>query len=814
MTLYLLQYKNYYNRKADRFDTIDKYPTPLATFQGVVNWNPNDGVRTEQIINYNGDMPDYLVVCENDAASTINSRWYITESARTRNGQFKLSLLRDVVADWWNEIIMAPAFVEKGYIDINDGAIFNDENVSVSQIKVRETLLKDKTESGWVVGYYAAPGATIEGVPAEADTTTINYGTAELEPSYTASSLDTWTYAGYVRADENSTNGVSYCSLPELRLAIHDRSSSSSNKGLQYRCNKLGTVKAEKNADINGYANCYSAYTNNIDKIIDLAFSSLPVNIFGSFYTYYRLESTANNSPTQEFDASYNALRRMNGKILKVGTGDSATFYQITANTKRTSYTNKYAAGFLVQNFEDWVDNINEAAMEKYGTNVLVAPNSGIAEAGRQSFLVDYVAQTVYLTLAEISPTTGLSFSISKNRRQLADAPWCMFCMPYGDDYYVNNEKTIKQNAIQIASGFFTSAGSRVYDIQLLPYCPIERVREKGKYFNTASAGLTEHVDYELITDSNQILFWANSSTGSFDIDFFRDIEVEPTGFKADMLTKFVRFVSPNGNGIFEFNKEKNYGIDYINVDYAYKPYTPYIHLNPNFKGLYGNDYNDSRGLILGGDFSLSSTSNAWTEYQIQNKNYQVMFDRGIEKMGVERKYQRIQEWANVATGTIGAAGQAGVVGMAGGPIAAGVSAGIAGTLSLATGIADTVISEKLYNLGLDYTKDMFGFQNQNIQAVPNSITKVSSLNPNNKIFPFVEEYESTPEEYSAVYSKMAWNGFTINRIGKLKNFISGLETRQGADYIKGQIIRLDGLADDYHVAQAIAAEIYQGVYV
>ena len=48
------------------------------------------------------------------------------------------------------------------------------------------------------------------------------------------------------------------------------------------------------------------------------------------------------------------------------------------------------------------------------------------------------------------------------------------------------------------------------------------------------------------------------------------------------------RLVSPNYNGQFEFSLAKNGSINYFNVDYNYKPHTPYIHINPDFAGLYG----------------------------------------------------------------------------------------------------------------------------------------------------------------------------------------------------------------------------------
>lgn len=45
--------------------------------------------------------------------------------------------------------------------------------------------------------------------------------------------------------------------------------------------------------------------------------------------------------------------------------------------------------------------------------------------------------------------------------------------------------------------------------------------------------------------------------------------------------------------------------------------------------------------------------------------------------------------------------------------------------------------------------------------------------------------------------------------IGKISNY---LQTEPS--YIKGQIIRLENIDNDYHVAKTIAKEINQGVYI
>lgn len=76
------------------------------------------------------------------------------ENSRTRDGQYEITLRRDVIADNYNEIITSPIFLEKGFInDVNDPLLYNSESMNVNQIKQLEVPLKDETDCGWVVGY-------------------------------------------------------------------------------------------------------------------------------------------------------------------------------------------------------------------------------------------------------------------------------------------------------------------------------------------------------------------------------------------------------------------------------------------------------------------------------------------------------------------------------------------------------------------------------------------------------------------------------------------------------------------------------------
>ena len=71
MNIYLLNYNNYYNRICKKEDTLTDYLNYQVgdTIQGV-NFNPNDGVNTELIVNTN-QRANYLLAVEDDI---INSR--------------------------------------------------------------------------------------------------------------------------------------------------------------------------------------------------------------------------------------------------------------------------------------------------------------------------------------------------------------------------------------------------------------------------------------------------------------------------------------------------------------------------------------------------------------------------------------------------------------------------------------------------------------------------------------------------------------------------------------------------------------------
>ena len=274
-----------------------------------------------------------------------------------------------------------------------------------------------------------------------------------------------------------------------------------------------------------------------------------------------------------------------------------------------------------------------------------------------------------------------------------------------------------------------------------------------------------------------------------------------------------VRIVSQNYSAIFEFSPAKSGGVDGFLADCTYKPWSPYIHILPKLKGLYGDNFvsiDDARGLICGGDMSLPQLSNAWANYQLQNKTYQEMFDRQIKNMDVQNDINRQGALAQLITSPItgGAAGAA-IGGKIGGGFGAAAGAAIGALGGSITAGIDYANNIKMMEENKQYAIDMYSYNLQNIQAIPTSLTKTSALTYNTRVWPFIEYYTCTDAEKDALKDKIKYNGMTIMKVGKLNDYLLGED-----NFYKGKLIRLPDVKLDGHMAFEIYNELNKGVYL
>lgn len=834
MDLYFYQYNNYYNRIVKKLDSLSEYQTyqlgnPLLN----VSFNPADDVNTTQVVNRDkADIGDYLICA---LGNEIVSRWFIIEANRERTGQYTLVLRRDVFADNLEEIKNAPAFIEKATLANTDPMIFNKEDMTFNQIKTSETPLQDETKSAWVVGY----------IPKDSfkENTTVN---ADLildnSADITVDDLTNWAYYQYVNSNSSRTyflpspTWINYCCwLPSVfgnSRTVYSRTVNDTGNMLSNIFKEMGTLSGgqklyvqtpyDNRVSYNSVKNrLTSVYPNSMyskdggqhelgNGIVDSA------NWIGNWVTNISdintLARTYFGMASPDETTNFNNL---NSKIIYESS--TGMYYRIVVepyNSKsepiiENADTNgvEVKAGNLYDKLKELLNFDIPNAVKNGNSYTNLNLDVVNPTVPNNNFTVYHNAKRKQLRLEQIF--VGAKTTLNNNRYHLEDQPYDMFCIPYSDSLkiYKNGTQILTANksiAVNIATQIGAQVGSgNVYDVQLLPYCPVRYMIKSDGTFDIGTA----KVHYITNNDNRNIgvICWATASSFTLDIPYTISVENNKIQGQTDMY----RLCSPNYNGQFEFNAAMNGGVTRFNVDCSYMPYNPYIHINPDFGSLYGQDFNDARGLICGGDFSLPQTSTAWGNYQQNNKNYQAIFDRDIKNMEVNNSVQREREIWSAVSGTVSGAGSGALAGSTFGPIGAGIGALLGGAASAAAGARDVQLNDKLRNEAIDYRKDQFGYQLGNIKAMPTSISKTSPFTYNNKIFPILEYYTCTDREKQALKDKIKYNGMTVMRIGKIADYI-----QSEPSYIKGKIIRLEGLTEDFHYINAIADEFNKGVFI
>lgn len=827
MNLYILKYNNYYNRTIKKEDSLTDYlEYQLGNVIQGVAFNPGDGIATQQVVNLSEDqIGDYLLAV--NEYNEIDSRWFILDCRRERTGQYTLTLRRDLIADNYTAIISAPCYIEKATLNANDPMIFNSEDMTFNQIKTSETELKDETGCAWVVGYIPRDSF-------QEDTEITSNIVYESAADITVNGIDTWEYYPYSEGQQfiGNWNNVQYAGFVAYHrvggggLVHYDPIDGMCAWGYDNNSNPIynygyhGTEVVDSNITPPSYNTNYLRLSPDVSNYL-ISGGNIELAIRGGTYpgevsnslmgTWKSYIPTFNNyvssylgTHTSQEEATF---KNLDGQIIY----DSSTDLYYKVRVSYTSYTNQLyiSSGNL---YNEMVNATNQAR-----TNVTIDASLGsnyignrTGNPGPETFKVWYSAMAYTLSLEQVF--TSLKTTINNTRYHLEDQPYDMFCIPYSDTLkiYKNGEQILTANksaALGMSIAIAPQAGSgSIYDVQLLPYCPVRyMIREDGT-FDIGAA----HVHYiqDISGDNVGIILWGIQS--QFTLDIPVNIAIAPEDVKQVSQTDKWRLCSPNFNGQFEFNAAMNNGVTNINVDCNYKPYSPYIHLNPDFGGLYGEDFNDARGLICGGDFSLPQITSAWADYQLNNKNYNEQFQRSIQNMEVNNAVQREQQKWQIATGAIGAGMSGAFTGAyVGGPIGAVVGGVIGAGVSTAAGIRDYQLSEQLRQEAIDYRQDQFGYSLGNIQAIPYNLTKTSALTLNNKIFPILEYYTCTSIEKNALQNKLYYNGMTVMRIGTIAQFL-----REEPSYIKGKLIRLEGTDNNFHIVNEIANEINKGVFI
>ena len=328
-------------------------------------------------------------------------------------------------------------------------------------------------------------------------------------------------------------------------------------------------------------------------------------------------------------------------------------------------------------------------------------------------------------------------------------------------------------------------------------------------YFS--SQGSNAWYCYYVQTPSFEFNIPANdSNSGVLNLKINNSDNPTAIDYKIENECNLYRICSPNYNGSFDFSLAKNNGFTAFNVDVTLRPYNPYIHINPVFSGLYGSDFNDCRGLVCQGDFSVPIITDQFKNYEIANKNYQQMFNRQMANLDFTQSQERTISAFQLVSGTVqGTTTGAIAGGMVGGGWGALAGAAIGAGTSLVGGMLDYSMLTSRQQEAKDYAIDSYRFQLGNIKALPTTVNKITPLTNNNKIFPVLEFYSCTDEEKSLFSNYLTYKSMNINAIGSISDYQQDNRT-----FIQGTFIRLENIDLTGNELFEIFNEMKKGVYI
>ena len=787
-TCYLLNYNNYYNREYKKLYNLNDYLDYMKYSWTNVNFNPGDGITTTIPVNYDGEV-NYLVLTDNAIPGTVGqevvvSRWFIIESKFTRMGQRVLTLRRDILVDY-SSMAKATVFAERGYVPNTNNLIFNSEGNSYNQIKKSEKLIKDESGSAWLVGYLA-PNVFDSG------NITIQGSNTEVQYDYSFTTLDEM-FSAFPGVGLVPT--TLYYNFGSLYLKFY--SLGNGDQPYLWRADYPSDLLTYETASVPAADVTMVIPQTNLDDAQSFLIDNLLMPSVENIIADKLVLDYSNVSR-----ASITKIINNRNVIARVGTPSSGyTYYQLDVGTSQT----------LRQQRD--IRNTTASNTFEYLTSIFTQLDNTTLALGTPDRYTLESTESYFSCYWRNIPVSSNTIELKTTAEKVDSSPYYCFAIPYHAAKVIKGEQTIvtdPRESLLLARNIATQLGSFCYDVQLLPYFPLQSyIDSMGRIDTTTMPEGTVAVLKSAEGEARTFLFWITKPNFSFAVPDMISYSSEP---KIQNETQFCRLNSPNYAASFDFSVAKNKGVDYWQVDCSYKPYQPYIHVAPNWRGLYGSDFNDARGLICTGDFSIDLMTDKWQEYQIQNKNYNEIFNRQIQSLDLQQSIAKRQDIFGAVAGSLSGAMSGATTGALAGGLPGAIGGGIAGLgISAVGGVMDIIDSQKLRDDARSSQFDMFNYQLGNVKALPNTLTKVSTYNINNKIYPFYEIYEATSEEIGALRQQLQWRGYNLGIIGQLSDF------QVEGKYFKGKLIRLEEVQDvslgDNHLLENYNSELQQGIY-
>lgn len=441
--IYIYTYNNYFNRIVKKESSLANYGTHEYVLTNT-NFDYADGVSTSHVFNYNGNG-DYVIVT--DEENNILHRWFVIENKKTRGGQYIFTLRRDLFVDFYDLIVNAPMIMNKGWLSKNSPLLYNNENFSFNQIKKEETLLQDASKEPWYVVYFA------KNTP-KTENKTFNLGGDRVIVDAVSQPINQSIYApGATLYNDN------------INYLIQSQ---------QY--GSAGYRPTIKTRIYSGGANSsYSEERINYDYIwFDDAGSTIQIEMdteFGNKYSYIYNLDTEHQNPAG-IETTIQKLLAANGKYVKDGNNNVYLINVSESTTAKQSYS-------LNSNVTDYMKaRVNDTQLTRHGSS----------DWGDEAFGIEYNEKT-YVVTATLDSSNTLRWDLDfANMTPSNDGTFNVIAFPAGDTYcsihYVEGLSAggdFIMNS-EVANKFIASLraelGTYIYDIQMIPYCPIIRAMD------------------------------------------------------------------------------------------------------------------------------------------------------------------------------------------------------------------------------------------------------------------------------------------------------------------------------------------------
>lgn len=852
--LHLLKnFNNYYNRQLIKFDTLNDYLTNenfLISFNDR-NFDFQDGLFTKHIVNYSSgtlEVPDYCIVEDKDTNEF--SRWFVIECRQTRGYQYELSLKRDIIAEHYEVLKASPCLIKKGYVDNSSTLVFNKEPQEYNKIKKSEHLIKDQVGTGWVIGFIERDksysghikASYYDDRPVDFDysalpTAVKQYmGISGASPIYklkvlkdedlhnigiqmnfttrwntpTGTNINVYEYTGQMFTNVGNYRGKYYFNVPGFAGDVDNNYCKFEEEGY------INTPAIPTHLAV--YQGMAITYNTSTLRSSTGQFAEYYSNKWHDGLSSISLATWWNHIPEiYNTYTTYQTLKAYDGKICQI----DGNYYrcQIVRNNS-TQYQNVAGGSILSSSLYNAVvgalptdtqmQSMQTAA--SYSESPKYYTNYGPSNLQSSDFGFYYFIEDFYINLVQENIQVWTDLTTPANRNHLVDAPYDMFAIPYANEDFTYSDGTNTYNAnknmaINMAIEICRSLGSTAaYDIQIVPFCPL--IGKQGIQSTPMNIALCSKQPIRKgtsLTTSDPIVgyyLWCDRSSYSFSTNETRDeLTLNNSELTYKEITQMNEYIlcSPAKDSTYEFNPAMNRGIHKWNISFDYRPYSSYIKVQPDFDYLYGSSsfsgQTDVRGLIFNGNYSITQLSNAWAEYMNSNKNYQQIFDTQVDTQINKFNKQQKAQWDTVGARNWSINPVKTVLGIIGES-------------------KQMDYDREIFNMDISAQREIFNYQLDNIKSKPDAISKLTSLNIDFRIYPYVEIYSTNDSELQFFRDNMKWNGMTIMVTGYIEQYLkpAGEET-----FVQATIIRYNEnikKENDYTLVSELNKELDMGVYI